>query len=207
MLKTTTQEGNELKKEDYLKKKYTIIGILAALLLVCFGVLSCAGAVGPAGEVGPVGPAGAAGAPGPEGPAGPQGERGPAGNGGGASTAELYLQYIEGPPCLGLDCCPEPEDNFAITGSGFPADEKVSLYFWGDNDEQALKWFSAKTNESGAFFAQESLPLESEFNQDIFDVSTIESPCNPDLDAVVLTVGAYVGGDLMATYSMLVEIP
>jgi hypothetical protein len=119
-------------------------------------------------------------------------------------TAELEFVSLD------MDC-PEPGDSwFMVFGSGFPAEERVTLYFLDDGDPQ-LKWFRTDTNESGAFAWCGPLPSYANFDEDLFkDVS----PWDPDLledcpcgghDMWVFTVGAYVGNNLQATSPMYVQ--
>ena len=159
-------------------KRFWILGVVAVLLVAAFAIGGCVPVAGPAG------------------PQGEQGEAGPPGECDcdvAASNATFVIVATD---------CPDFEDKILVFGSGFAAEETVTLYFWGEDKDTQVKWCKVDTNEVGAFAVEEAIPTYSEFNEDILkDVSADEDmPC---YEGVALTVGAYVDGDCVATFPLI----
>lgn len=190
--------------------KWLLIPMLVLVLVLGAALVGCMGEQGPAGPEGPAGPAGAAGVCDTD-------DCEEAAKDAVEDVVKEAMEDMEAPEAStatavivmpGMDC-PEPGDYAIVFGSGFPAEERVTAYFLVEGDPE-LKWFRADTNEAGAFIWCGDLPLEGEFNEDIFvDVDPVdpdendECPCGPE-DMFVLTVGFYVDNTLLATFPMYV---
>ncbi|MCJ7829356.1 MAG: collagen-like protein [Dehalococcoidia bacterium] len=163
-----------------MKNKLWILGLVAVLLVVGLALVGCAGSQGVAG---PAGSQGVQGIQGEEGPAGPVGECScdVADN-----TASLT---IEDNDISGTWA----SQNTIVRGAGFPAGEVVTVYFAGDGEAKALKWFKVEANEVGAFRVEADFLNKTTMRDITLDVTP------DDNDFLNLTVNAFVGGTLAAT--------
>jgi len=153
-----------------------IIALIVVPLTACPGPQGDRGPAGPAGgqgdkgERGPMGSPGEAGMRGPVGPEGPEGPAGPAGPAGaeGAGSAaqivvsrEAYLSYWFGYATCELPAydsnyyggSPYLDEWFYINGSGFPANEDVTITVCDDYYVIA----EVETNDCGAFYVEATM--------------------------------------------------
>ncbi len=145
-----------------------MIFVLLFSVLSIFALMACAGsdgdtgadgsagATGPAGSdgatgsAGPTGPAGSAGATGADGSAGATGPAGPPGPPGPSADAPAANLFATGA---------EPGGTATVWGSGFAADEAVTLAVSGSGGQTVLG--SAEANDSGAFVADVTADLDA----------------------------------------------
>jgi hypothetical protein len=184
-----------MKKAGKIIAFLIIIALIVVPLTACPGPQGQQGPAGPAGpqgekgERGPMGPPGDNGQRGPVGPEGPEGPAGPAGPAGAGSTAQIivcldetYFWYGYGYHAIGgvdYDLVP-----LAILGSGFPEGEMVTITYCDED----LFWADEYANDCGAFI------INTYVQEDFYDW----------LDDVI-TVRAWVDGELMATWPLYIS--
>lgn len=175
-------------------KKYTILAIVAVLLVAVFAFSGC-------GTQGTTGPAGAAGtnadytvvqtmidaaiADIPEGTTVT------------GSSAALVWDGGDAQVICGED--------IVVYGSGFPSEKTITIYFADESTGRSLKWFKVDKDdisEVGGFRVETTVPDVENFDIDIFKDVTVDAN-----GFYALTVGAYDGTKLLTTAPLAVEQP
>ena len=190
-----------------MKKAGKIIAFLIIIALIVVPLTACPGQQGPSGPAGPAGPQGEKGergpmgAPGtdgirgmvgpegPTGPTGPTGSTGPQGEIG--PTAQIVVTWDENffyygygyNAICGVDYT-YGDGYISILGSGFPPGELVTITYCDED----IFWDDEYANSCGAFVINTS--VQSGF-VDWFDD--------------VITVRAWVDGELMATWPLYIS--
>ena len=183
-----------------------VLAFLIVIALILMPLAACAGTAGPAGPAGPQGPQGATGLQGPPGPPGREGLMGAEGDqgvqglqgkqgdtGDPGHVAQLvisngdYNNYV-------AYCYANYDDGLYIYGSGFPANEDVTITICDEN----YVLVEATANDCGGFMARAQIlgDLTAEQYDYLYD----------NYDDEVVSVRAWVDDELWATWPLYVNL-